>query len=65
MELEGSDMAKKTVMCLLTGAEGTPLGYAMYIPHNVISSKEMCEKKLANKICIIGFHILANKHSII
>ncbi|KAF3504636.1 hypothetical protein F2Q69_00045414 [Brassica cretica] len=27
-------MAMNTVMCLLTDAEGTPLGSAMYIPHN-------------------------------
>ncbi|CAH2073846.1 unnamed protein product [Thlaspi arvense] len=29
-----SEMANETVMCLLTDAEGTPLGSAMYIPHD-------------------------------
>ncbi|CAA7026815.1 unnamed protein product [Microthlaspi erraticum] len=34
MGTEESEMAERTVMCLLTDAEGTPLGSAMYIPHN-------------------------------
>ena len=34
IEPEASEMAMNTVMCLLTDAEGTPLGSAMYIPHN-------------------------------
>ncbi|CAN6866500.1 unnamed protein product [Brassica oleracea] len=34
IEQEASEMEMNTVMCLLTDAEGTPLGSAMYIPHN-------------------------------